>query len=330
MNNKNSDAEQLAKQLADMVAKNTQIKSVDILRDTSRYDIYVDKRNDLYKNYVKTGFAELDKLIGGWDRHEELATIIARPGIGKSMVLLKCATEAARQGLTVGVYSGEMSVEKVGFRIDTMISGISNMGILRGNAEIQNAYQQFLKDLPNKFDGKLKVLTPNMIGGLATVSQLRAFIEKEKLDILFVDQHSLLEDERGGKSPVEKAANISKSLKALQVLKCIPIISVSQMNRTKVGDGTEEDEELDLTQVAQTDRIGQDSTVVIGLTKKNGVLTLHLIKTRDSVGDKKLKYAYDFDKGIFTYIPIDGDATGGQGSIELKQEYDGDIGDDVF
>ena len=58
-----------------------------------------------------------------------------------------------------------------------------------------------------------------MIGELATVSQLRAFIEKENLDILFVDQHSLLEDERHGKTPVEKAANISKSLKALQVLK---------------------------------------------------------------------------------------------------------------
>ena len=74
INGKNSDAEQLAKQLADLVSQNTQIKSIDILRNTSRYDVYVEKRNDLYKNYVKTGFPEVDKLIGGWDRKEELVT----------------------------------------------------------------------------------------------------------------------------------------------------------------------------------------------------------------------------------------------------------------
>ena len=171
-----------------------------------------------------------------------------------------------------------------------------------------------------------------MIGGLATVSQLRAFIEKENLDILFIDQHSLLEDEKGGKTPVEKAANISKSLKSLQVLKQVPIISVSQMNRTKNPDAInqEEDDEINLTQIAQTDRIGQDSTTVIGITQKNGVLTLHLIKSRDSIAGKKLKYAIDLDKGVFTYIPIDGDGNNGLGTMELKLEFDGDSGEDVF
>ena len=54
-----------------------------------------------------------------------------------------------------------------------------------------------------------------MINGPAGVSALRAFIEKEKLDILFVDQHSLLEDDRKAKNPVDKAANISRDLKNL-------------------------------------------------------------------------------------------------------------------
>ena len=38
--------------------------------------------------------------------------------------------------------------------------------------------KKYLDDLPNRFDGCMKILTPNMIDGPAGVSALRAFIEK--------------------------------------------------------------------------------------------------------------------------------------------------------
>ena len=79
--------------------------------------------------------------------------------------------------------------------------------------------KKFIDELPTKYKGSIKVLTPNMIDGPAGVNSLRTFIEKEKLDILFVDQHSLLEDDRKARNPIEKAANISKDLKNLQVEK---------------------------------------------------------------------------------------------------------------
>ena len=41
-----------------------------------------------------------------------------------------------------------------------------------------------------------------------------------------MDQHSLLEDDKKGRTPVDRAANISKDLKNLQVMKKIPIIAV--------------------------------------------------------------------------------------------------------
>ena len=85
------------------------VDCVDILDDKSRYEAYVERTQDFSKYYVKTGFDELDDIIGGWDKLEELATIVARPGVGKSWILLKCAIAAAKQGLTVGLYSGEMS-----------------------------------------------------------------------------------------------------------------------------------------------------------------------------------------------------------------------------
>lgn len=274
------------------------LQAVDILQDTSRYEAYIERTKDFNKYYITTGFKELDQLVGGWDRQEELATIVARTNYGKSWILLKSASAAAKQGLRVGIYSGEMSERKVGYRLDTLIGHIPNGSLIHGNVSIQSEYQQFIQQLPTMFSGSIKVLTPNMINGPADVNALRLFIEKENLDILFVDQLSLLEDQRNGKTPVEKAANISKDMKNLQVLKRVPIVSVSQQNRTKNEGGG-----LDTTQIAQSDRIGQDSTCIIFLEKDEDIIKLILVKSRDSVNGKTLSYLVDFNKGDFTFIP---------------------------
>lgn len=305
------------------VVQSTHLETVDIFHNTSRYNDYVDKCTAFDKFYVKTGFKELDELIGGWDRLEELGTIVARPGIGKSWVLHKVALAAAEQGLTVGIYSGEMSENKVGYRIDTLISHISNSAIMRGNDSVQLDYKRYMEELPNKFKGTIKVLTPAMINGAASVTALRAFIEKEKLDILCVDQHSLLEDDRRARNPVEKAANISRDLKNLQVLKKIPIIAVSQQNRDATENGPS------TANVAQSDRISQDSTVIVFLEQKDNVLTLNLVKARDSGNGRKLQYAVDFNKGIFTFIPTEESVQSPQAVADLIDEYEGE-GVDAF
>lgn len=308
----------------DSIIQAKHLDAVDILRDTSRYESYLERADDFSKFFVKTGFRELDEIIGGWDKQEELATIVARSNQGKSWILMKCAVAALEQGLNVGIYSGEMSERKVGYRIDTLISHISNSAMVRGDRSIQNEYKRYLDDLPNRFTGCLKVLTPNMIDGPAGVSALRAFIEKDKLDILFIDQHSLLEDDRHAKNPVEKASNISKDLKNLQVLMKMPIISVSQQNRASTETG------VDLTHIAQSDRIGQDSTIVIFFEQKDGIMEMHLVKSRDSVNNKTLSYAIDLNKGNFTYIPEEDNALNGEGSDQLKTKFEVDDGEDIF
>lgn len=292
------------------------LDSIDIFKDTSRYDAYLEKCNDFNKFYIKTGFKELDEIIGGWDRQEELATIAARTNMGKSWILLKCAIAAMEQGLTVGIYSGEMTDKKVGYRIDTLISHISNSAIIRGNREVQNDYKKYIDSLSEKYSGTIKILTPSMLGGPAGVQALQAFIEKDNLDMLCVDQHSLLEDDRHAKNPVEKASNISKDLKNLQVLKKIPIIAVSQQNRASTENG------VDTSHIAQSDRIAQDSTIIIFFEQKDGLMTMSLVKSRDSVNMKKLIYAIDLDKGIFNYIPEEGNALNGKGAEELEEEFE--------
>lgn len=317
LENKTEEAVTIYRNAYEDLATGTPLTTVDILKDTSRYEAYAERVNNFDKYYVRTGFPELDAIIGGWDREEELATIVARPNVGKSWILLKCALAAAEQGLNVGIYSGEMSERKVGYRLDTLLEHISNGALIHGSSSIMNEYKNYIDNLPNRVKGTIKVLTPKMINGLASVTSLRAFIEKDNLDILFIDQHSLLEDDRKAKNPVERAANISRDLKQLQVLKRIPIISVSQQNRasTENGVGTE--------MVAQSDRISQDSTILIFIERKKdnkNIIFLKLVKSRDSENGKELQYNVDFNKGEFTYIPGEGDETEYNDQRYVKEE----------
>ena len=211
-----------------------------------------------------------------------------------------------------------MSERKVGYRIDTLLGHISNGSITHGNDNVLLDYKKYIDELPSMIKGSIKVLTPKMINGPADVNSLRVFIEKENLQALFVDQFSLLEDQRKGKSPTEKMSNISKDLKNLQVLKRIPIISVSQQNRTVVEDGA------NTTQIAQSDRIGQDSTMIIFMEKKDNLIKLILVKSRDSENSKTLSYVVDFNLGTFTYVPDETSEVSQEVSSvdEYKTRYD--------
>lgn len=298
MSNDVDSAMQILRQASEESSSAVSLQCVDVIHDTSRYDRYLDRVDNLDKYFIKTGFKELDEIISGWDSNEDLVTIVARNGLGKSWILFRCAASAAKQGRRVGIYSGEMSEDSVGYRIDTLIGNISNGALMHGGGSVKNEYKQFLEQLSGKIPGELFVLTPKMINGPATVSALRAFVEKYNLDILFVDQHSLLEDDRKAKDKVEKASNISKDLKLLQSVKRIPIICVSQQNREKV-----EGKDFDTTQIAMADRIGQDSSIIIFIERKDDLLKLHLVKSRNSGCGQILTYRTELNRGIFQFIP---------------------------
>lgn len=323
MSNDVDSAMQLLRQASEESSASISLQCVDVIHDTSRYDRYLDRVDNLDKYFIKTGFPELDAIISGWDCNEDLVTIVARNGLGKSWILFRCAAAAAKQGKRVGIYSGEMSEDSVGYRIDTLIGNISNGALMHGGGSVKNEYKKFLEELQTKVPGELFVLTPKMINGPATVSALRAFVEKYNLDILFVDQHSLLEDDRKAKDKVEKASNISKDLKLLQSVKRIPVVCVSQQNREKVEEG------FDTTQIANSDRIGQDSSVVLFIERKDDLLKLHLKKSRNSGCGQVLTYRVDLNKGIFQFIPDEKDVSAAPGTTSINT-YENYSEDEVF
>ena len=75
MNGDIDSAMQLYTSSADVIVKAKHIEAVDLLRDTERYDAYVERCDNFDKYYVKTGFKELDEIIGGWERQEEFTLV---------------------------------------------------------------------------------------------------------------------------------------------------------------------------------------------------------------------------------------------------------------
>ena len=307
------EANKLRAQVSNKIYPNGSISSVDLVTDTSRYQRFIERQDKPNGGYLGTGFVELDKITGGIDRENEDMVIVARTGKGKSWSLLKMAVSAVQAGLKVGMYSGEMSLDKVGYRFDTLMGHVNNKGIMRGQTEVTPEYKSYIDNIGNiAAGGHFYVITPAEVSGPVTVDVLRGFIAKNELDILFIDQYSLLEDTSRAKTSFEQVANISKAVKNLQVKSKIPIISVAQQNRTK-----NEDKSLDTTQIGLSDRIGQDATTVIMLDREDNDLILHIVKARDGGEGHKLRYNCDFNRGIFQYIPQEDD---GQTSEEAYQD----------
>lgn len=324
MSGKIEEAAAVYKRGAEALSSDIALSCTDLFQDFSRYDEYLNRAENVKKYYIPTGFKELDKIMFGIDREEELGVIMARTNMGKSYITLKMAVASAAQGLNVGLYSGEMTAGKVGYRMDSMISTINCGSLMHGNINVQNEYKKYIDGLREKFpDASLKVLTPADVSGNIGVDVMKAFIEKYNLDILYIDQLSLLDDDRHGRTREERQSNIIIDLKRLQTQKKIPIICVAQQNREKNDDGS-----IDTTQIAGSDDIGKYATFVLAISrdkKDKDIMTIEVTKCRDGKAGSKIKYLTDLSTGLFEYIPEEDDNSTDD---EEKSSYDG--GGDTF
>ena len=326
---KTDKAIEMMSEISQKYIKNNNSSCIDLISDSkSRYADYLERTENPAKAFVTTGLPELDEVLGGWDLLNESAMICARTGYGKSWLLIYFAMSAAKAGLRVGYYSGEMEADLIGYRFDTMMSNISNGALTHGNAVVKDAYKHYIDTLSSSVQGHIYCITPDdaMFNGKVTVDKLRAFIEKYDLQMLCIDQFSLLDDQRGARTPREQAVNISKDLRALQRIKKIPILSAVQLNREDTTD-----KGVSTRNISESDRIGQDATVVLALERKDGELAvLSIIKARSAQTGAKLNYRWDINKGILQYLPASNDACNGKNADLALEKFDDDKSDNVF
>jgi replicative DNA helicase len=307
----NAAAEYMIQAMKDL-QPNYRLGGVNIIADAEeRFNQFLERKEHQQDWFFTCGFEELDELIHGIQREEELFVIFARTNQGKSWVLEKMCTHVWQIGYNVGYISPEMGASSIGYRFDTLNKNFSNRGLMWGKEEIdEKEYSDYLKTLKTTKNSFI-VATPNDFDRKITVTKLKNWIQQYKLDLIAVDGITYMTDERykRGDNKTTTLTNISEDLMSLSMEMKVPILIVVQANREGVvqddNDGTPE-----LETVRDSDGISHNASKVISIRQtKDGILKMGVKKQRFGAVGGKLNYQWDINTGTFVWIPSEDDAT---------------------
>lgn len=325
--NSNEAAEYLISAMNDL--KPTYSAGIDIIADADlRYEQFLERKQNQDNWFFTTGFEELDDLIHGIQRGEELIVLFARINNGKSWILEKICVHVWQLGFQIGYISPEMGPNSIGYRFDTLHNNFSNTGLMWGKNDVEEtAYKDYIDELKQR-DNKFLVATPKDFGNEITVSKLRTWIKQFKLDLIAIDGITYMTDERykRGDNKTTSLTNISEDLMSLSVELGVPILIVAQANRGGVAMSEEDDGTPELDKIKDSDGMGANASKVIALRQlKDNVLCLQIKKQRFGPVGGKLNYSWDINTGTFTYIPSSDDAQPRQKTERtvnrIKKEY---------
>lgn len=179
---------------------------------------------------ARTGFNVIDQFTGGY-QPGELIVEAARPGMGKTAKMLKCALENARIGSGVGIVSAEMSAVQLITRtvaIDTNfhLTQLTKKGFEKAEYfATLSANKHRMKEFPIYIDD---AASPDIRHVQAT---LRMWKRKFDIKIAVVDYLQLLSDTTKQGNREQEIASISRKLKGLAKELNIPVIALSQLSR---------------------------------------------------------------------------------------------------
>lgn len=275
-----------------------------------RFDQFIERKNNQKNFFFTCGFEELDDIIHGIQREEELFVLFARTNQGKSWVLEKMCTHVWQIGYNVGYISPEMGATNIGYRFDTLYRNFSNKDLMWGKSDVdEDEYAQYIDELKQK-QNKFIVATPNDFARRITVTKLKNWIKQYKLDLVAIDGITYMTDERfkRGDNKTTTLTNISEDLMSLSMEMKVPVLIVVQANRSGVAqddnDGTPE-----LDTIRDSDGIAMNASKVISIRQtKDGILKLEVKKQRFGMVGGKLNYQWDINKGEFRWIPSYDDA----------------------
>jgi len=234
---------------------------------------------------IPTGFMDLDKLLGGFQR-TDLIILAARTSVGKTSFALNLAVNAAvKHNATVAIFSLEMSAEQLASRLLSMESGVDSPRIRSAHLNEQesrklDAAMNHLAKAPIWVDD-----TPS-IPIMELRSKARRLAAEHSLDMIVVDYLQLIASD-GGESRVQELGQISRALKALARELRVPILALSQLSRA-VEQRTPHIPQL--SDLRESGALEQDADVVLFIyreekynpdTDKRGVADIIVAKHRN-------------------------------------------------
>jgi len=272
-----------------------------ILKEAARQIEEASRREDGLSG-IPSGFTALDRITSGWQK-TDLIIVAARPAMGKTAFVLSMARNmAVEHRKPVAVFSLEMSSVQL---VNRLIAAETELG----SEKIKNG--RLAEWEWEHFNRKLNVLeeAPMFIDDTPALSvfEFRAKCRRLKMQhdigVVIVDYLQLMTAGTDGRGNREQEVSlISRSLKAIAKELDIPILALSQLNRSVES---REGKRPQLSDLRESGAIEQDADLVLfihrpeyyGITEDEngnsllGVAEIIVAKHRNgSVGDVQLAF----------------------------------------
>lgn len=208
---------------------------IDILEQTiSKIEQLSQNKNHNGVTGVTTGFKDLDKKTAGLQR-SDLIIVAARPSMGKTTFAMNlCENAALASEKPVLVFSLEMPADQIMMRTLASLSRVDQTKIRTGQITDDEEWARIsstmaiLTNKPNIYIDDSAGLTPTELRSRAR----RVYRENGGLSMIMVDYLQLMRAPGFADNRTLEIAEISRSLKALAKELEVPVVALSQLNRS--------------------------------------------------------------------------------------------------
>ncbi len=275
----------------------------------------IDKIDEWHTNPEKlrglpTGFADFDKLTGGL-RGGDLVIVAGRPSMGKTTLAVNMAEYAAinpNVRASVVIFSMEMPSEQVLTRMLASIGGVP-LGSIRSGRISDEDWVRITGATTQLSEAKVFIdETPAL-----TPTELRARARRVKrehgLNLVVVDYMQLMSVPGTKENRATEIAEISRGLKALAKELDIPVIALSQLNRSVEQ---REHKKPVMSDLRESGALEQDADMILLIyrdevydknTTKKGIAEIDLAKHRNGeIGTFLLTFQGQFTR-FANYAP---------------------------
>ena len=253
---------------------------------------------------VSTGFLDLDKKTAGLQR-SDLIIIAARPSMGKTTFAMNlCENAAMMQEKPVLIFSLEMPSEQIMMRMLASLSRVDQTRIRTGQLQDDDwarisSTMGLLLEKKNIYIDDSSGLTPMELRSRAR----RIYREHKGLSMIMVDYLQLMRVPNISENRTLEIAEISRSLKALAKELQIPVVALSQLNRSLEQRADKRPVNSDLR---ESGSIEQDADVIMFIyrdevyneaSEHKGIAEIILGKQRNGpIGKVRLKFQGHFSR----------------------------------
>ena len=208
---------------------------------------------------VMTGFKDLDALTNGFHAGN-MVVLAARPGVGKSTLGLDIARHASiKNGDTSVIFSLEMSRSEITMR---MLSAEARVGLnnIRSGSLSDEEWGLLAKRMGEISEAPLFIDDSANLSLMEIRAKARRLKQRHNLKLIVIDYLQLMTSGKKVENRQQEVSEFSRNLKLLAKELNVPIIAISQLNRSPEQ---RSDKKPMLSDLRESGSIEQDADVVI-------------------------------------------------------------------